>query len=55
MPGRNLQAQPKILKKILEHQINQSKRKILQKKYVWYLKFVHEPKIRKPDGISPGA
>jgi hypothetical protein len=32
--------------KILEHQINQSKRKIFQKKYVWYLKSVKEPNIR---------
>jgi hypothetical protein len=32
MPGRNLEAQPKILKKISEHQINQSKRKFSQKK-----------------------
>jgi hypothetical protein len=29
---RNLRARPKILKKILEHQINQSKRKFSQKK-----------------------
>jgi hypothetical protein len=32
--------------KILEHQINQSNRKIFQKKYVWYLKSVKEPNIR---------
>jgi hypothetical protein len=32
--------------KILEHQINQSKRKFFQKKYVWYLKSVKEPNIR---------
>jgi hypothetical protein len=32
--------------KILEHQINQSKRKIFQKKDVWYLKSVKEPNIR---------
>jgi hypothetical protein len=31
---RNLQAQPKILKKLSEHQINQSERKLSQKKYV---------------------
>jgi hypothetical protein len=30
----------------LEHQINQSKRKFFQKKYVWYLKSVKEPNIR---------
>jgi hypothetical protein len=29
---RNLQARPKILKKLLKHQINQSERKISQKK-----------------------
>jgi hypothetical protein len=32
--------------KILEHQINQSKRKFFQKKYVWYLKRLQEPKNR---------
>jgi hypothetical protein len=32
--GRNLQAQPKILKKLSEHQINQSEQKYSQKKYV---------------------
>jgi hypothetical protein len=32
MPGQNLQARPKILEKISEHQINQSKRKFSQKK-----------------------
>jgi hypothetical protein len=31
---RNLQAQPKILQKLSEHQIYQSKRKFNQKKYV---------------------
>jgi hypothetical protein len=31
---RNLQAQPKILKKLPEHQIYQSNRKFFQKKYV---------------------
>jgi hypothetical protein len=31
---RNLQARPKILNKLLEHQINQSERKSSQKKYV---------------------
>jgi hypothetical protein len=30
----------------MEHEINQSKRKIYQKKYVWYLKSVKEPNIR---------
>jgi hypothetical protein len=43
---RNLRAQPKILKKILEHQINQSKRKFSQKNNVQYSKSVKEPKIR---------
>jgi uncharacterized Zn finger protein (UPF0148 family) len=43
---RNLQAQPKILKKSSEHQIYQSKRNFSQKKYVEYLKSVMEPKIR---------
>jgi hypothetical protein len=31
---QNLLARPKILKRISEHQINQSERKIFQKKYV---------------------
>jgi hypothetical protein len=31
---RNLQAQPKILKKLSEHQINQSEQKFNKKKYV---------------------
>jgi hypothetical protein len=31
---RNLQAQPKTLKKLSEHKINQSRGKIFQKKYV---------------------
>jgi hypothetical protein len=52
---RNLQAQPKILKKKLsEHQINQSERKLMfstlkvlrSKKFVWGL-----PEL--PDGIRP--
>jgi hypothetical protein len=43
---KNLQAQPKILEKLLEHQINQSERKFSQRKYVYYLKNVKEPKIR---------
>jgi hypothetical protein len=43
---RSLQAQPKILKKLSKHQIYQSGRKFLEKKYVKYLKSVMEPKIR---------
>jgi hypothetical protein len=43
---RNLQAQPKILKKLPEHQIYQSKRKFSQKKDVEFLKSVKEAKIR---------
>jgi hypothetical protein len=43
---RNLKAQPKILKKLSEHQIYRSKRKFSQKNYVSYLKRVKEPKIR---------
>jgi hypothetical protein len=43
---RNLQAQPKILKKSSKHQINQSERKFSQNNYVSYLKSVEEPKIR---------
>jgi hypothetical protein len=31
---QNLQTRPKILKKLSEHQINQSERKFSQKKYV---------------------
>jgi hypothetical protein len=42
----NLQAQPKMLQKLSEHQINQSEQKISQKKYVWFLKSEKEPKIR---------
>jgi hypothetical protein len=42
-----LQAQPKILKKTIRHQIYQSGRKFSQKNYVSYLKSVKEPKIRK--------
>jgi hypothetical protein len=41
-----LQAQPKILKKLSEHQIYQSGRKFFQRKCVWYLKKEKEPKIR---------
>jgi hypothetical protein len=43
---RNLQAQPKILKKLQEHQIYQSEQKFSQKKYVSYLNSLKEPKIR---------
>jgi hypothetical protein len=43
---RNLQVQPKILKKSSKHQINQSERKLSQKNYVSFLKSVKEPKIR---------
>jgi hypothetical protein len=43
---RNLQAQPKILKKSSNHQNYQSERKFSQKNYVSYLKSVKEPKIR---------
>jgi hypothetical protein len=35
---RSVQAQPKIIKKLLEHQINQSERKFSQIKYVSYFK-----------------
>jgi hypothetical protein len=42
---RNFQAQPKILKKLSENQINQSERKFAQKKNFQYLKSVKEPKI----------
>jgi hypothetical protein len=43
---RNLQAQPKILKKSTKHQIYQSEQIISQKNYVSYLKIIKEPKIR---------
>jgi hypothetical protein len=43
---RNLQAQPKILKKSSKHQIYQSERNFSQKYFVSYLKSVKEPKIR---------
>jgi hypothetical protein len=43
---RNLQAQPKTLKKLPKDQIYQSKRKFSQKKYVKYLLSEKEPKIR---------
>jgi hypothetical protein len=42
---RNLQAQPKILKKSSKQQIYQSERKFSQKNYVSYLKIEKEPKI----------
>jgi hypothetical protein len=41
-----LQAQPKILKKLSEHQRYQSKEKFSLKNYVSYLKSEKEPKIR---------
>jgi hypothetical protein len=50
---RNFQTRPKILKKILEHQINQSERKPFQKKYIWYLKSQNFG-WGIPDGIWPG-
>jgi hypothetical protein len=43
---RNLQAQPKILKKITETPNLPIKTKIFPKKYVWYLKRLQEPKTR---------
>jgi hypothetical protein len=43
---RNLQAQPKILKKSSKHQINQSERKCFQKNCVSYFKSAKEQKIR---------
>jgi hypothetical protein len=43
---RNLQDQRKILKKLPEHQIYQSKRKFSQKNYVSYFKRVKELKNR---------
>jgi hypothetical protein len=43
---RNFQAQPKMLKKISEHQINQSERKLSQINYNSYLKSVKEPKCK---------
>jgi hypothetical protein len=43
---RNLQAQPKILKKLSEHQIYQSKPNFFLKNNVSYLKSEKEPKIR---------
>jgi hypothetical protein len=42
----NLQAEPKILTKLLEQQIYQSKQKILKNNCVSYLKSEKEPKIR---------
>jgi hypothetical protein len=42
---RSLQAQPKILKKLSEHQIYESERNFFQKKYAEYLKNEKEPKI----------
>jgi hypothetical protein len=49
---QNLLARPKILKKILKYQINQSELIFSQKKYISYLKSLKEPKIRMgaPDG-----
>jgi hypothetical protein len=44
---RNLQAQPKILKKSSKHQINQSERKCFQINCASYFKSVKEQKIRK--------
>jgi hypothetical protein len=43
---RSLQAQLKILKKSLKHQINQSIENFPKKNYFSYLKTVKEPKIR---------
>jgi hypothetical protein len=43
---RNLLAHSKMLKKIVEHQINQSEQKSSQKNYVYNLKSENEPKIR---------
>jgi hypothetical protein len=40
-----MKAQPKILKKVSEHQIYKSKRKCSQKNYVSYFKSGKEPKI----------
>jgi hypothetical protein len=45
----NLQAHPKILKKLSEHQIYQSKREFSLKNYFSYLKSVKEPKTRMGD------
>jgi hypothetical protein len=42
---QNLQAQPKTLNKLSEHQINQSERKSSQKQDVYYLKKEEEPNI----------
>jgi hypothetical protein len=51
LKASNLQAESKILKKLLEHQIYQSKQKISKKKNcVSYLKSGKRPKIC-PDGI----
>jgi capsid portal protein len=54
---RNLQAQPKTLKKITEHLIYQPKRKIFQKKYVKFLQSEKKLKIRMglPDEILAGS
>jgi hypothetical protein len=43
---RNLQAQPKLLKKISEHQIDKSEQKISSENYFSYLKSAKEPKMR---------
>jgi hypothetical protein len=48
--GIELQAESKILKKLLEHQIYQSNQKISKKNCVSYLKSGKRPKIC-PDGI----
>jgi hypothetical protein len=50
LKASNLQAESKILKKILEHQIYQSEPKISKKNCVSYLKSGKRPKIC-PDGI----
>jgi hypothetical protein len=50
LKASNLQAESKILKKLLEHQIYQPKPKISKKNCVSYLKNGKRPKIC-PDGI----
>jgi hypothetical protein len=52
---RNLRAQPKILKKLSEHQINESERKFSQEKYVYYLKSVSQILIGATRRNSPGS
>jgi hypothetical protein len=44
---RNLQAQPKILKKLSEHQIHQSKRIFSQKMYIYQQNLQAQLKIPK--------